>query len=256
MNRANVIGPSRAISAWIRATRSASSPTASRSGCGVAPQARRGVHHVRPPGRPPMTSRTPGPTSVWPPSRIGIGAAAADVVSSAQPRIGDRARRAAGPMRSGPRRRASGSRRRRAGGRGAPGCRRSPRRDSCARWLPSDPGPSRSISAPRTEAGGRWPATLRPQAALFDQRAGPRRRRALQPGERGRGRSAGDEELGRRVARHGADGRQAFAHTGRVDGGGPVAGRSDPAAPPIRTRSSGPSMSMPSRHRRRRSRTV
>ena len=81
MNRANVIGPSRSISARIRATSASSWPTASRSGTGS--RRRPGVTsiaHRR--GGPSTTSRTPGPTSVWPPSRIGIGAAAADTVSS------------------------------------------------------------------------------------------------------------------------------------------------------------------------------
>ena len=60
MNRAKVIGPSRAISSWIRATRSSSCPTASRSGTGSRRMP--GVTSTaRAAGVPPTTSRTPGP---------------------------------------------------------------------------------------------------------------------------------------------------------------------------------------------------
>jgi methyl-accepting chemotaxis protein len=50
-------------------------------GDGVAAKARGHLHGARP-GVPPMTSRTPGPTRVWPPSRTGIDADAAEAVSS------------------------------------------------------------------------------------------------------------------------------------------------------------------------------
>ena len=163
--------------------------------------------------------------------RAGSGSAppAADVVSSRQPRIGDRARRAAGPRRTGPRRRASAARRRRGDGRGGPGCRRGPRRPARPGGAPSDPGPSRSSSAPRT--GGRRPLTGGTRRA-----AGRAPRRAPgsgTPGERSSQASVAADV--RPATRSSAFGSRATARTaarrsrtGTVDGGGRVAGLDRP----------------------------
>ena len=196
----------------------------------VAAQTRRGVHHA---ARRPAADDEPDTRSD---ERVAAeqdrdrrrGGGRGQLRAATDRRC---ARRAAGPTRNGPRRPASRPRRRRAGGRGARGCRRSRRRDSCARWLPSDPGPSRSISAPRTEAGGRWPATLvrRPRSST-SARVRAAVERSSQASVAADVRPA-TRSSARRVARHGADGRQAFAHTGCVDGAGPVTGRSRPGRP-------------------------
>ncbi len=124
----------------------------------------------------------------------------------------------------------------------------SPRR---ARWVPSDPGPSASRSAPRTEAAGRWPGLGRAQPSFLDERARARGRPALEPGEGRGGQPAGDDEFRAAVRRHATD--RDRAPSGRAACRCP---RARPATrPPSRTRSSGPSISIPRRDRRRRSAT-
>ena len=128
-----------------------------------------------------MPAAGPGPTRVWPPRRIGIGAVGRRRASAAQPRVGDplRQQQVGGePVLGGRPARLVGAR---ADGRAGPGCRRAPRR----RAGPGAPratraGPSRTIRAAR-RATERRPAAgpssrARPQAALLDERARPRRR--------------------------------------------------------------------------------
>ena len=147
--------------------------------------------------------------------------------------------RAGQPASSAPNRCASGRRayRRSPPHRGAPGARRATgpvpleERAQHARRRPlSDP--------PRT------------QTAFLDQRPRPRRRAGFQPGEvRGR-HAAGHQELGRGVVddlRIPASASSTAAHRQPE--------RFALQRPPSRTRSSGPSMSTPSRVRRRRSST-
>ncbi len=86
MNRANVIGPSRRISSRMRSASGSSCPTDARSGGGTRRRPGSGPCqvHVRP-----MMSRGPGPTSVCPPRRIGIGAADGGGRQGVQPRVRD-----------------------------------------------------------------------------------------------------------------------------------------------------------------------
>ena len=204
-------------------------------GRGVAAEARGHLHGaVR--GGPPTTSRTPGPTSVWPPSRIGIGAAAADAVSS----------RSHGSAIPSARSRSEANRSSAAGQAASSAPRRCASRTRVstiaasanrARWPPSDPGPSRSRSAPRTDAGGARGAGVRrarigrlrqprrrPEPALLDPGPGPGGRMPLQPGERGGGRPSGDEQLGAPVGGDLADLEQAGSRGRRAGLGGQVVG--------------------------------
>ena len=213
MNRANVIGPSRAISSWMRATRPSSCPTASRSGTGS--RRRPGVTSMAPaPASRRRTSRTPGPTSVWPPSRTGIGAAAAEAVSS---------RSHGSAIRSA----SSRSEAKRSSARGPAGllgtdpvgeqhaavddrrvreARRDGRRASPARrGRGARRGPSRAAVGTRRGRGRLGQARCRTQAALLDPGPGPRRAVPLEPGQRRRGRPAGDQQLGARVGGDGAN---------------------------------------------------
>ena len=84
------------------------------------------------------------------------------------------------------------------------------------RWSPSEPGPSRSRSAPRMDPGGRagrgravglGQARRRTQSAFLDPGSGPRRAVPLEPGQRRRRGPAGDEEFGARVGGDCAHGR-------------------------------------------------
>ena len=86
------------------------------------------------------------------------------------------------------------------------------------------------------------------KAAFLDKRAGPGRGVALEPGERGRRRATRDEQFRSRIPGRQFDGGQARTYGSEVDG---VRG----SRAPVRTRSSGPSMSTPRRQRRRRSST-
>ena len=93
-----------------------------------------------------------------------------------------------------------------------------------------------------------------PHAPLLDEGPRPRCRPPLEPSD-GRGRRPpGDEELRRWVGRDTTDRRRALRDGAEVDG----AAAASPAVwpPPVRTTSSGPSMSTASRHRRRRSPTA
>ena len=90
MNRANGIGPSRSISARIRVDERLVLADGVEVGRRVASDAERGLHRSAVSQAPRTTSRAPGPTSVWPPSRTGIGASAAAARQVAQPRVGDR----------------------------------------------------------------------------------------------------------------------------------------------------------------------
>ena len=142
-----------------------------------------------------------------------------------------------------------------------PACRRSPRRRSRARWSPSDPGPSRSRSAPEDRAGrpvgraSRSPrlrqARRRTQAALLDPAPGSARPCAA------RARPASPTTSGRRRAARRADRRRrrGRAPSARSEQRQVGAASLPPRRPPTRTRSSGPSMSIASRQRRRRSST-
>ena len=222
MNRANVIGPSRRISSRIRAARSSSWPTDPRSGGGTRRRPGVSVH------APPMMRRTPGPTSVWPPSRIGIGAVAAEAVSSRSHGSAIRsdssrseANRSSGAGQAASSAPSRWARRTRVSTMAASASR--------ARWSPNEPGPSRSRSAPRMDAGlaaARMRTRTRlgkparsTQAAFLDQRPSPRRRVTLEPGQRRRRRPAGDEELGSAVARDAPDGREPRPQRAEVDVG-------------------------------------
>ena len=247
MNRAKVIGPSRRISSRMRATRRR--PGRRTRGRAGRRDAGRAVRSIA--GRRlvpiPSCRRRPGPTSVCPPSRIGIGAAAAAAVSSRS--HGSATRPAAGgPRRTDPRAPARPTRRRRADGRAGRACRRSRIRRR-ARCSPSEPAPSRSSSAPRIDATGRR-FESRPCAhpALLDERASARGRVALEPGEGRRGGPAGDEQLGPPIAGDLPDG-------GQPGQEGVDLGLRGAPRRPIRTRSCGPSISTPRRQRRLRSLT-
>ena len=264
MNRANVIGPSRSISSRILATSSSSWPTASRSGSGIASDARASRPSSRRAAARPTTSRTPGPTSVCPPSRIGIRAAAADAVSSRSHgspiAIGEQQVRGEAVLGRRPAR----TRRRRAGGQAGRACRGSPRRRT-------GPGASRAIrgrrdraGVPRIEAGRRGVALLAPAAARPGRGAMPPAGRAPRPTpgpapRRGaRASRASSPRSGRPPAAPRAD-RPRPRGRPRVDPRPWPSSRrrrsSPPAGKPMRTRSSGPSRSNASRQRRRRSST-
>ena len=145
MNRANVIGP------VARGSRRGS-PRAASGSDGTSGPAAPGRASGPRAGPRPSTSRSPGPTRVWPPRTIGIGASRADARQGPQPRIGDPvgqqevAREAV--LGAGP----ASARRRRTGGRGGPAV--DERRvaelgeDACR----GRSGPSRSRSSPRLGA--------------------------------------------------------------------------------------------------------
>ena len=263
MNRANVIGPSAAISARRRSTSSSSSPTASGSGSGIADEAghdggRRCVGHRRPLS----AYRTPGPTRLWPPRRIGTSAAAADAVRSRShgsrtrsARSRSLANRSSGgghPRSSAPRRWARSTR----------VSMRAPSA-SARRAGPATPGPSRSSSSPEDAAGrpAVRAAERRPDAAvrrpaLLDQRPRPRPGVRLEPAQVGGGRPTGDEQLGPGIGGKRPEPRAAASRTGRCIGRrrGP-AGGARRGTPSSSSRSSGESRSIASRRRARRSRT-
>ena len=152
-------------------------------------------------------------------------------------------------MRSGPRRRASGSRRRRGGGQGAPGCRRSRRRTAARGGSRATPARrARSVRRGRRPAA-RWPATLvrRPRSST-SARVRPAVERSSHPSVVADVRPATrSSALGSCVTARTAARRSRTRDVSTALAASPAA--PDPAAPPMRTRSSGPSMSMPSRHR-------
>ena len=176
----------------MRSTSAASSPT---SRGPVAGTRRRPGRQVHAPARRPAAG--PGPTSVWPPSTTGIGARRPRRVSA---RSHGSAIRSRSSRSEAKRSSAAGQRRSSAPSRWASRTRVSTMAasPSRARWSPNDSGPSRSSSAPRTDAAGRWSVGLaRAQAALLDERPRPRGRCPLQPGQRRRGRPAGDSTSAR-----------------------------------------------------------
>ena len=214
-------------------------------------------------------SRIPGPTSVWPPRRIGIGAAAAAAVSVGQPRIVDLRRRRGDRTRSGPRRAARPPRRApsrwasrtrrvddgRVAELGQPVARARPGR---RRPAPSR-GPTAVVAGSSAEAGilERQRAAT-PRSPRSSTSARTRHRAcALQPAQRWPPTPAR-----RRPARRA--GRRAIARTASTTGAEACGCRPEPlgqrdprgpvrAACPTRIASSGESRSIASRHRRRRS---
>ena len=158
-------------------------------------------------------------------------------------------RGAAGRRRSGPRRPASRARPRPGDGQAARVCPRSPPRRVGRGGRPANPGPSRSSRAPRTLAGGRWPGTLvrRPRSSTRARVRG--RAGAREPGQGAPARSARSTTSSARGSATTALMAASRASTvARSRGGDRPAHR-----PPSRTRSSGPSISTPRRHRRARS---
>ena len=202
--------------------------------------------------RRPRASRRPGPTSVCPPSRIGIRAATADAVSSrshgSATRAGSSRSEAnrssgsgqlvlirAGSMgeqdpaypRSPPRRGARGDRR---ANRAHPARAARPTRDAAGRW------PERRVRKPRSSISARVrDAVCASSQARFAADTRP-----------------ADDELRRRVARPGSGSASMIARTRAPS----AAGTRSRHRPPSRTRSSGPSTSIPSRVRPRRSSTA
>ena len=182
----------------------------------VAPEARRHVHRAARVA--PTTSRSPGPTSVWPPSRIGIGRRGGGRASASRShgsaiRVGEQQVRREAVLGGRPARLV----RARAGGRAGPACRRSRRRRSAARWSPERARPVAVEQRARARDAGRPLARPAPRAEgrAPRQRARARRRRALEPGERRRrtsGRRRGARPRGSRG--HGADGRRAAVRDG------------------------------------------
>ena len=180
MNRANVIGP-------VARSRRGSPP--SRTGSDGDVERPRPASRLRSiGGLAPRRAGAPGPTRLWPPRTIGIGASRADGRQRPEPRVGDPLGAAAGRSRSDPRRPASRARRRRSDGRGGRGVSTRAASPSSA----SDRAERRRArrdrgAGPRLERVGRWPARPRPEPALLDEGPRPRRGRALQPGETRRG---------------------------------------------------------------------
>ena len=153
MKRAKVIGPGRSISPRIRSTRSGRSRPIQVRGRDPS-QLRSVVHAGGSCRRGPSASRRPGPTSVWPPSTIGTGAAAAAAVSSRS--HGSSTRSCS--RRSDAKRSSGGGQRPLVGaeamGEQHPAVDQRRRRPVRRSARPSEAGPSRSSSAPRTDAGG------------------------------------------------------------------------------------------------------
>ena len=266
MNRAKVIGPVSPDLGVDPGDQVLVLPDGVEIGTGLPAQARRQVHRVVLASS--SRSRTPGPTRLWPPSRIGIRAVTAAEVSS---------RSHGSAIRSGSSR--SEAKRSSAGGHAAssdptdgpagPGCRRWRRRPVWpgTRQGRRDRHVRGACRGGRQEAAGRsgetprWPsprsllhrwiqgeATRRSKAAFLDDGADPGGRRPFEPGQ-GRGRGpAAHQELGSPVAA------TARTRANRARSGS----RSTPAGParsPSRISSSGPSMSIASRQRPRRSLT-
>ena len=161
MNRAKGIGPVARISSRMRSRSAASSPTSLRSvgGSRRSPGRMSSITTVssRRSGR--SASRRPGPTSVCPPSRTGIGASAAARVSACSHGSAMRSwsRRSEAWRSSADGQRPSSAPRRWARSTRLSMMAASPRRARCS---PSDDGPSRSSRAPSTLAAGRWPDWL------------------------------------------------------------------------------------------------
>ena len=146
-------------------------------------------------------------------------------------------RAATGPRRSDPRPSASGARRRRAGGRAGRECPRCAASPSPASTVPSAPGPSRSRTMPRSEAGGRWSRRrtvasrvlthgrrrARAETPFLDDRPDPRRDPATEPCQRLDRDAPGQDELGAPVGRDPADGGKPLADRREI--AGPVRGR-------------------------------
>ena len=152
MNRSNVIGPSRAISARIRST-STGSPSVGNGGGSASGRrpASIGSIAVR---LPPAIRRTPGPTSEWPPSRTGIEAARPPTPSRPPARGRPRRPRRAGPTRTAHRGRATSPRPARSRSASSTRLSTSAASPSSASRAPSASGPSRSRTMPRIDRGG------------------------------------------------------------------------------------------------------
>ena len=259
MNRANVIGPSRAISSWIRATSSSSCPTASRSGHGIAAEARRHVHDgpraPTPPddqSHPRTDERVPAQQDRDRRRRRGRG-------QLPEPRIDDplgeqqvRGEAILGGAARPPRRP-------RAGGPAGPGCRRSRRRTSGRAGRPAPRARprrgrsrGRSIGAPAGRGACRRRADRQPrrgaQPALLDPGPDAASGVPFEPRQRRRRRPTGDEQLRRADPRRRPGSPPVGPSRARHRRAPRPAGRRS-------TTSSGPSMSNPSRQRRRRSST-
>ena len=207
---------------------------------------------------PPSDEPDARPDERVPAEQDGIGASRGGARELAQPRVGDPRPGAAGPRRSGPPRAA----RPRSSAPEPVGEEDPAVDDGARRRAARDASPSerRAVAVEqRAEDGGRRPLAggrARPQPALLDERPRPRRGRAARarPSVAAEVRPATSSSA-RRIGRDGADAGDP------VRGRGPgrrraSAGRELVARRRARTRSSGPSMSTPSRQRRRRSATV
>ena len=187
MNRAKGIGPVARISSRMRSRSAASSPTSLRSvGGSRRSPGRMSSITTASSRRRPSARRRPGPTSVCPPSRTGIGASAAARVSACShgSSIRSWSRRSEAWRSSADGQRPSSAPRRWARSTRLSMMAASPR---CARCSPSDDGPSRSSRAPSTLAAGRWPGWLVriPRSSMMARvRAAPdRSSHASAPGE-------------------------------------------------------------------------
>ena len=188
----------------MRSTSAASSPTASRSGPGSRRSSMRGSTVsglVRAPGAAPARPACG--------RRARSGSAHRGRPRSASAATGRRCARRGGD-RSPQRSSSGGQPRSSAPSRWASRTRLSMTAASAsrARCRPSDAGPSRSSSSPRTDAGGRWPGTTvrRPRSSTRTRVRDAGRR--LEPGDRGGRRPPGHEQLGQRIRRDGTDRRE------------------------------------------------
>ena len=155
MNRAKVSGPFASISARIRSTRTGSDGGSGRvSGGSRRSSGRMSISRPGPECR--SASRSPGPTRVCPPRRIGIGAFSGRERECAQPRIGDAIREE--EVGGEPVLRARPARFVRPEAMGEEHARVDQRRlaELGRAWRRARPGRRGRRSAPRTDRGGRF----------------------------------------------------------------------------------------------------